>query len=109
MPGQKVGIAVPLVVALMATACSGGGASHSRWARSRAVQIGVGGLELDRAVQANGEPPKLARECAQAAKRAGFPIACPTTLPRGSNPLWGNGFSPGECVPQVPGSVRLPR
>jgi hypothetical protein len=73
------------------------------------VQIGVGGLELDRAVEVNGKLPRLARECAQAAKRAGFPIACPTALPRGSNPFWGNGFSRGECDPGTCGAVRLPR
>jgi hypothetical protein len=109
MRGRNVGILVSVVVALMATGCRGGGASHARNARSNPVQTAVGGLELDRAVEANGKPTKLARECAQAATRAGFPIACPTALPRGSHPFWGNGFSRGECDPGTCGPVRLPR
>jgi hypothetical protein len=100
---------MPLVVAVMTTGCSGGGASHTRSARSNPAQIGVGGLELQRAVQVNGKPPKLARGCAQEAKRAGFPIACPTALPRGSHPFWADGFSRGECDPGTCGPVRLPR
>jgi hypothetical protein len=76
-----------------------GSRSHTGSVSSSSAQIGVGGLALERAVKANNRPALLGRECSDAAKRAAFPIACPTALPRGSNPFWGNGFSRAECGP----------
>jgi hypothetical protein len=99
---------VGVLVALSATGCRGGGRSHGK-TESNPVHIAIGGLELDRVGQAKAKPTRLVRECARAAKRAGFRIACPTMLPRGANPFWGNGFSRGECDPGTCGTVRLPR
>jgi hypothetical protein len=48
------------------------------------------------------------RECEQAARRAGFPIACPIALPPGVRSFWANGLGRGECGP-TSGSRRLRR
>ena len=58
---------------------------------------------------ANAAPGALGRACAQAARRVGFAIACPSRLPSGSAPFWGNGFGRGECDPGACGPQLRPR
>lgn len=42
---------------------------------------------------------RTTRWCAQAARRAGFPIACPIGLPHNAYLFWANGFGGSECGP----------
>ena len=109
MDGWKLVLVLPTVVALTAAGCGAGRRSHVGSPTANPAPIEVGGQTLERVVAANGKPSTLARECARAAKGAAFPIACPAALPRGSNPFWGNGFSPGECAQGASGTVRLRR
>jgi hypothetical protein len=52
---------------------------------------------------------RLAGECRLAARPAGYPIACPSSLPVSARPFWGNGFQRGECSPGACGKVVLAR
>lgn len=97
-----VGLALFTFIALTAVGCRVS-------AKPRPAERDVGALTLEPAVKASEKPTLLARECAHAAQRAGFPIACPSTLPRASNPFWGDGFGGGECDPKTSERVRLSR
>jgi hypothetical protein len=50
----------------------------------------------------------IPRGCAQAARRARFPVACPVGLPDGTIRFWASGFGGGGCGPAA-GRARLPR
>jgi hypothetical protein len=43
------------------------------------------------------EGARTVRECRAAARHAGFPIACPTGLPRAAYVFWANGRGGSEC------------
>jgi hypothetical protein len=95
MDGWKLGLAPSMVVTPTASGYGAGPRSQAGGPRANPGLVGT--------------PATLARECAPAAERAGFPIACPVALPRGSDPFWGNGFSRGECEPRTLGTMRLRR
>jgi hypothetical protein len=100
MRKRVVGIVASVVVALMATGCWGGGASHRQTRQPPGTTVGR--VKLVPVARLKGM-------CLQAAARVGFPIACPAVFPSGSHPFWATGFSRGECDPGSCGPVRLPR
>ena len=88
---------------LLTAACGTGSRAH---ANGEATRIEVAAVRPTVAARRSAQ---TLRECERAASRAGFPIACPTVLPRGSKPFWSSGFAIGGGCNPDPGPTLRPR
>jgi hypothetical protein len=103
-----IGSRVALLAAILVSAGCGGASSRSTAAHTASESPTRGRQLLETTASAGSA--KLQGECGRAARRAGFPIACPAALPFGSTSFWANGFGGGnDCAPSASGDVRLTR